>query len=337
MADFKLDKENIANIYLFYGEENYKKRLYRDSLRKLVTAGNNMNYSYFEGKNIDFDSVYDSVVTLPFFAPKRLVVVENSGKFKQAKGEEAGGDDLNSSDIIEKILNEVPQSTCLAFFEESAAKNKKIYKYIAKHGVVVECAADDENALIKWLAKGFNQAGKRVSAKTLSLLVDRVGTDYDRLRMEYEKILGYVGDGSEVHEEDVIAVTMADVESKIFDMFTAMSKKDIKKALDKYYDLVANNEAPLYILAMLRIQFRMFLQIAELRNKGYTTSDVARMLRRQEFVIRNGENYLRSGLKMKDVRDILEEISKVDLMMKNSSVDDEIILEALLIKIATKF
>ena len=59
--------------------------------------------------------------------------------------------------------------------------------------------------------------------------------------------------------------------------------------------------------------------------------------RRQEFVIRNGENYLRSGLKMKDVRDILEEISRVDLMMKNSSVDDEIILETLLIKIATKF
>ncbi len=89
MSTFKITKDNIANVYLFYGEENYKKRLYRDSLRKLITAGNDMNYSYFEGNSINFTDVYDSVVTLPFFAEKRLVVVENSGKFKgKAKDEE---------------------------------------------------------------------------------------------------------------------------------------------------------------------------------------------------------------------------------------------------------
>lgn len=337
MADFKLDKDNIANVYLFFGEENYKKRLYRDNLKKIITNGNNMNYSYFEGKSIDFGKVYDSVVTLPFFADKRLVVVENSGKFKQSKGDEGSDDNLNSSDFLERMLDDLPETTCLAFFEESAAKNKKIFKYISKHGIVVECDSDDEEAVIKWLAKGFNQAGKSVKRGTLALIVDRVGPDYDRLRMEYEKILGYVGDRPDVCDEDVMAVTMADVESKIFDMFTAMSKKNTKLALDKYYDLVANNEAPLYILAMLRIQFRMFLQIAELRNKGYSTQEVARMLRKQEFVIRNGENYLRSGLKMKAVRSILEDISRTDLMMKNSSVDDNIILEALLMRIATIF
>lgn len=80
MSTVKFSKDSLANVYLFYGEENYKKRLYRDQLKKLVTAGNDMNYSYFEGNSINFNAVYDSTVTMPFFSDKRLVVVKNSGK-----------------------------------------------------------------------------------------------------------------------------------------------------------------------------------------------------------------------------------------------------------------
>ena len=335
MAGIRFDKENIANVYLFVGEESYKKRVYRNALKEALIGGIDMNYSYFEGRNIPFGQVYDSVVTLPFFADKRLVVVENSGKFK-AKGKGDGEEERSGGDdILEKILTELPESTCLAFFEEGAAKNKRIYKLVKEKGQVVECNVDSKDDVVTWMAKGFAQAGKRVKKSTILLILDRVGLDYDRLRMEYEKIIGYAGNRAEITDEDVFAVTMADIESKIFDMLEAMSRKDVKKVLDKYYDLLANHESPFYILAMMRIQFRTLLQTAELRNKGYSTMDVARMLKKRDFIIRNAESCLRAGLKMKDVRDILEEISDTDRRIKTGEVSDQIGLETLLVKIAS--
>ncbi len=340
MSTFKITKDNIANVYLFYGEENYKKRLYRDSLRKLITAGNDMNYSYFEGNSINFMDVYDSVVTLPFFAEKRLVVVENSGKFKgKAKDEENSepedAKENGAESLLLKILSDLPASTCLAFFEESAAKNKKLFKQIKEKGVVVECSGDTDGDVITWLSKGFAQAGKKVSRSVLQLLVDRVGTDYDKLRREYEKLLGYVGDSPEIRAEDVLAISSVDVESKIFEMLGAMGRKDVRKVLDKYNDLLVNREHPLYILAMLRIQFRTLLETAELRNKGYTTEEVARILKKRDFVIRNAEGYLRGWFKMKDVRDILEEISEVDKRIKTGDLNEQTGVEMLLIKFST--
>lgn len=340
MSTFKLSKDSLANVYLFYGEENYKKRLYRDQLKKLVTAGNDMNYSYFEGNSIDFNAVYDSVVTLPFFSDKRLVVVENSGKFKSKaqKGAEEGDAEAKEESgdaLLLKILEELPDSTCLAFFEEAAAKNKKIYKLIKEKGTIVECGADTDGDVISWLSKGFAQAGKKANRGALQLLVDRVGTDYDKLRREYEKILGYIGDHPEVTTEDVLAISSEDVESKIFDMLGAMGRKDVKRVLEKYNDLLVNREHPLYILAMLRIQFRTLLQTAELRNKGYTTQDVARILKKRDFVIRNAEGYLRGGFKMKDVRDILEEISETDRKIKSGDLNEQVGVEMLLVKFST--
>lgn len=341
MSSFKISKENIANVYLFFGEENYKKRLYRDSLRKLVTAGNNMNYSYFEGNSISWNEVYDSVVTLPFFAEKRLVVVENSGKLqgkKNAKADAAESDELSagaSDELILKILKDLPETTCLVFIEENVAKNKKIYKRIQEKGEVVECAPDPDSDVITWLQKGFAQAGKQARPGALRLLVDRVGTDYDKLRREYEKLLGYIGDSKEVTPEDVLAISSEDVESKIFDMLGAMGQKNVRKVLDKYNDLLINREHPLYILSMLRKQFRLLLETAELRNKGYTTGQVAKTLKKRDFMIRNAEKYLHGGFKMKDVRDILEEISETDKRIKNGEINEQIGVELLLVKFST--
>lgn len=341
MAEINFSNE-IANVYLFYGEETFKKRNYRDSLRKAVTNGNDMNYAYFEGKNIDFSAVYDSAVTMPFFADKRLVVVENSGKFKakssqkQTEDENIESEEESSDSMLEKILNELPPTTILAFFEDTAAKNKKVVKLIAQKGKLVECEQDSEEELVKWLAKGFNKANKKIRRSTIELLINRIDLDYDRLRIEYEKIINYVGEREVVEDEDVLAVTTENIESKIFDMLRAMSEKNPKLVLDKYYDLLANREHPLYILAMIRTQFRTLIQTAELRNKGLTTEQVAKQLKKREFVIRNAENYLHNNFKMKDVREILREINETDMKIKMGDVDERVGIEMLLVKFSSK-
>ena len=102
-----IKKGNIANVYLFYGEEAYKKRNYKDELKEAVTAGNMMNYAQFDGQDIDWQEVYDAAMTMPFFANRRLIIVENSGKFKAKKSDETDDATANKKskepDILENF------------------------------------------------------------------------------------------------------------------------------------------------------------------------------------------------------------------------------------------
>ena len=41
-----------------------------------------MNYRYFEGKNTNPKEIIDLAETLPFFAERRLIVLENTGFLK---------------------------------------------------------------------------------------------------------------------------------------------------------------------------------------------------------------------------------------------------------------
>ena len=339
---------DIAHVYLYYGEENYKKRIYKDKLKNAVVGGNEINYAYFEGAGIDFGAVYDSVVTMPFFADKRLVVVENSGVFKSRRkkkdqeadeaetAEAADISDSSSDAAIQKILDNLPETTCLAFFEDTVDKKKKIYKDIASMGKVVECGKDDEDTVIRWLEKGFEKEGKKAERSALRMLVEQVGTDYDKLRQEYEKLLAYAGDSEVIRRADVEAISSEETESKIFDMLNAMSSRNTKGVLAKYYDLLENKEHPLYILAMIRGQFRTMLQTAELRNKGLNTQETAQALGKNKFVIERAEGFLRSGFRMKEVEEILEYIADTDMKIKSGLISDQLGVELMLVKFSSK-
>ena len=70
----------LKQIYLLYGEESYLKKQYKDRLSKaMLPEGDTMNYAYYEGKGTDVKQVIDLAETLPFFAPRRLIVMETRG------------------------------------------------------------------------------------------------------------------------------------------------------------------------------------------------------------------------------------------------------------------
>mgnify|MGYP003099490958 CR=1 FL=1 len=89
---------NLKQIYLLYGTEDYLKRQYRDKLKNALTAAGedsgmggmlsggdgDMNFNRFEGKDINPKQVIDLAETLPFFAERRVILIENSGFFKSA-------------------------------------------------------------------------------------------------------------------------------------------------------------------------------------------------------------------------------------------------------------
>ena len=58
----------LKQVYILYGEETYLRSQYKDKLKKaLLGDGDDMNFHYFEGKNISSGEVIDLAETMPFF------------------------------------------------------------------------------------------------------------------------------------------------------------------------------------------------------------------------------------------------------------------------------
>ena len=81
---------DFKKVYLLYGQERYLIKQYRDKLIKaMVSEGDSMNFSSFEGDGINQKEIIDLAETLPFFADKRVILIEDAGIFSKA-GDELG-------------------------------------------------------------------------------------------------------------------------------------------------------------------------------------------------------------------------------------------------------
>ncbi|MDE7028697.1 MAG: DNA polymerase III subunit delta, partial [Lachnospiraceae bacterium] len=112
-----------GRLYLLYGEEAYLRRQYRDNLRKaLVPKGDTMNCSVYSGRDISANEVVDLAGTMPFFADRRVIIVENSGWFK------------SGNDQIVNLIKALPDTTCMIFVEEEVDKRGRLFKAVTANG-----------------------------------------------------------------------------------------------------------------------------------------------------------------------------------------------------------
>ena len=85
---------NLKQAYLLFGEEWYLVRQYRDRLYDALRAGDEMNVHRFEGKEINMEEVLELAETLPFLAPRRVILLQDTGWFKH------GGENMAAAFLL---------------------------------------------------------------------------------------------------------------------------------------------------------------------------------------------------------------------------------------------
>lgn len=279
---------NFKQFYLLYGSEAYLKKLYRDKLKTAILQdGDEMNYSSFEGKDPDVREIIGVAQTLPFFSERRLIVIENSGLFK------------NQSEMADR-LKELPESTFFLFVEEEVDKRNKLYKLVKDSGTVSEMNGLDEKNLKLFVASLLNQEGRRISENTVNYLLDRCGSDMMNLSSEIDKLISYTYGRDTITTEDIDAVVTTQLTGKIFQMIDAIGSKQQQKALELYYDLLALREKPMSILYLITRHFNILLQVKELTGKGQPSSAISEMVGVPPFAtgkyISQSKNYTKQRL-----------------------------------------
>lgn len=255
----------FSHLYLLYGEEAYLRRQYRDKLRAaLVPADDTMNCSVYSGKDINASEVVDLAGTMPFFAERRVIIIENSGWLK------------SGNDQFLALVKAIPDTTYLILVEEETDKRSKLYKAVTANGYAALCEMQDEATLRKWVMGLLKKENKLITPDALTLLLDKTGTSMENIRREVEKLVCYKYYDEGITASDVEELCIVQIQNQIFDMVEAVAQKKQKQALKLYYNLLALKEAPMKILALIARQFNMLLQVKEMKTKGYHESDIAK-------------------------------------------------------------
>lgn len=312
---------NFKQVYLLYGEEDYLRKQYLDKLKKaLMGDGDPMNYHYFEGREINVGALIDTAETMPFFADRRVMVIEESGLFK-AEGEK-----------LAEYLKELPEHAFFIFCESNPDKRSRLYKQISQVGYAAEFKKQDERTLKSWIAKILKDEKKKITEDTAAYFIEKVGDDMKNISTELEKLICYCMDKEVVEKADVDAICVNNVANHIFDMVAAIADKKPKVALTLYYDLLALKEQPIGILALISKNMNTLLKLKQLRSKGYDNKGIAEKLGMHPYAV--GKNMPQAAkFTEQQLMSAVRKCVEADEAIKTGKLKDTISVEMLILSV----
>lgn len=311
---------NFKQSYLLFGEEAYLKHQYKEKLLNALNPdGDTMNFSRYEGKGVDVKQLIDLCETMPFFAERRIILLEDTGFFK------------NKCDELADYMKSLPDYLVLVFSESEVDKRSRMYKAVKSGGRVTEFAKQDEKTLMRWAAGILGKEGRKITQRDMELFLTKTGTDMGNIRMELEKLITYTEGQDIVSAEDIEAVCVTQTTNKIFDMVRAVTEKNQKKALELYYDLLTLKEPPMRILFLLAKQFRQLLLTKKMSGEGASQNEIATRLGVPSFVVRNISACARSYT-VEELEQAVEDFVDAEEAVKTGRLGDVLSVELLIVK-----
>lgn len=309
----------FKSVYLLYGEEEYLKKQYRDRLKSAIAGDDTMNYSYFDSDNANVKEIIDVCETLPFFAERRLVVMENTGFLK------------SSNEELADYIKHIPDYLIIVMVEKEVDKRNKVYKAVASAGYVCEMKPQTTATLEKWIAGLLAKDKLKISREACELILDKTGAGMDYIKQETEKLVNYCYGREVVTVQDVENVCSTQTTSHIFDMISAIANKKQQQALDLYYDLLELKEPPMRILYLIVRQFNGILQVKDLMSRGVPSKEIAARIGAAPFVAGKYQAQAKY-FEMDTLLDALDECAKTEEAVKQGRLNDRLGVELIIIR-----
>lgn len=319
--DIKLN--TFEKVYLLYGEENFLKYSYKKRLKQAIIGEDTMNFSSFEGKDIEFSNVKGIAETMPFFAERRLILIEDSGLFASASEQWAD------------YMKDIPEGTYFIFVESNVDKRNKLYKRVGNIGYAVEMKRQSERDIKRWILGILKQKNLFITEEAIELFLLKNGDDMERIYSELEKLTSYCIGSDGIYPMDVEAICSETTVNRIFEMIEAVSAGNEKKALDLYYDLLALKEPSMRILFLIARQFNQLMQVKDAVSAGKRKEELATAMKLRPFIA--GKLIVQARAFTKEqLRQYVELCVDSEEAVKTGKLTDKLAVELVLVKIARR-
>ena len=236
------DAGGIRPLYAVFGDEAYLRREAIHAIARLALGDAEdaeLSVGKVPGSSATLAAVFDEVRTLPFLAPRRVVVVEDADPFVTAHRRE-----------LEDYAARPVMSGTLILSTKLWPSTTKLAKAVDKSGLAIECKAPAEKVLPAFLiALAKDKHGAKLSADAASLLVELIGAEVGLLAAEVQKLANSGANGAAIGREAVERLVSAHRVRKIWEVIEAATTGQGGPALEELDRLLADGEHPVGLLA----------------------------------------------------------------------------------------
>lgn len=268
-----------------------------------------------DGEETTVERLVEALQSLPFLAPKKLVILKNPSSQKAFMEQ------------IEAILKGVPDSTDAVLVEPKLDKRSSYFKVLKAQTEYKEFAELDPFILNNWIVQYAKAYGDAITSGDARYLLERVGPNQQLLASEVDKLLTF---DSTINQASIDLLTDQAPQGTIFELLDAAFAGDVKRTSSLYRQQRTLKVEPQQIMAMIAWQLHVLAVVKTAGERG--ADDIARSAKLNPFVVRKTMQ-LAKNLSLAEVKDLVARALALDVKLKSQTIDADDALQHFLLTI----
>ena len=335
----KLSLANLPSLTLFTGVDQGQYDVMKTQVLKQIGYDPaDLNFAYFDMKEVDYKSLELELVSLPFFADEKIVILDHFVDITTAKKRYLTDDELKSfEDYLE---NPSPSSKLVIFAEGKLDSKRRLVKLLKRDATVFEAIEPKEQEIRAYFQKWAQELGLTFAGKSFEQLLIKSGFQFSEIQKNLLFLQAYKDNGV-ITEEDIVEAIPKTLQDNIFDLTQLILGKKIDQARDLVKDLTLQGEDEIKLIAIMLGQFRLYTQVKILQESGQTESQMVSSL--GQYLGRNPNPYqikfvLRDtrGLSLNFLQDSIRYLIQADYQIKTGVYEKGYLFEKALLQIASQ-
>jgi DNA polymerase-3 subunit delta len=318
-------------FYVLHGADEFTRaETLADFKRRLGPPDTvDLNTTILDGRKTTLAELRHACDAIPFLAEKRLVIVE--GLLARAASQR------DSLVGLADYLLRLPETTRLVFVEDKVLPASHPILKLAREeaqGYVKQFDPPDAKALPKWIADRVAKHGGEIEPQAAAQLAAVVGADLRLLDQEIVKLVTYTDGERPITAADVDALVPYAQAAVIFDLVDALGQRDGRTAAQTLHRLLDAGEHPLGLLAMIVRQFRLLIQVKELKVGGANPQSIAKTLSIHPFPAGKLHSQA-THFTGAQLEAIYRHLLDTDVAIKRGEIEAEVALDLLVAELAS--
>ena len=335
----KLTLSNLPNLSLFTGTDQGQFEVMKSQVLKQIGYDSaDLNFAYFDMKEVVYKDVELELVSLPFFADEKIVILDHFVDITTAKKRFLTDDELKSFE--EYFDNPSPTTKLIIFAEGKLDSKRRLVKLLKRDAKVFDAVEAKEQELRQYFQKWSQKQGLQFVGQSFENLLIKSGFQFSEIQKNLLFLQSYKED-SVIEEEDIVNAIPKTLQDNIFDLTQFILTKKMDQARDLVRDLTLQGEDEIKLIAVMLGQFRTFTQVKILAESGQTESQIASSL--GSFLGRNPNPYqikfaLRDarGLSLSFLKQAISYLIETDYQIKTGLYEKGFLFEKALLQIASQ-
>lgn len=341
----------LRPAYVFIGDEAFFRDRCREAvLKHLVPAElRELSVYEFDLAQTGMTEILDRAQTPSLMAPFQVFFVRNvktlygRGSHKEDfAAVEAYAKNPNPNALIVFIADHISIPADVRRMDmQDRDKYERLRETLGESCTLLEFARVDEGDGVRWVIETGQQQGYKVDADAARELVDSLGADMMLVSNELEKLMLYTLDKKRITLGDVETMVLAAKQRNLYELTDAISSFDRARSLQVLNALLSagdGEEAAIGHLYMLARTFKQMLVVLErnVRDSRAIWQALWQGFRVPPFAADDLIRQARRYKSRKQLTRALRLIAKADLDLRSNPVSKRMVLENLVIALATE-